>query len=887
MMGAINRQRHSVLLLRAAMAGSLLGSFPLMAAAQEGGGSAIANLTLEEIVVTAQRRAENIQEVSIAISAFDAAALRQQSIGNLYDIVGKVPSMVVNTGGGPRNSEVVSIRGQGQAYLASAGVVNYFAEVPLIQGTIIPSQGGPGTFFDIGSLQVLRGPQGTLFGRNTTGGAVLLGPKKPTDKFEGYVQAQAGNYDDREYEGVLNLPLIDDTLMVRIAYKDVKRDGFTRDVGPQAFGLTAVCDVESGDSCGFGNPSGAGFSGKDYDNKNWRHARVSVLWHPTEAIENNLIVLHARSRDNGTGIVFDGAGQGPNIANLTGNIAYDFPNLFSPLTMFDPTVTQSILERQKLLGKRKIALDTDQFFRVKHDGIIDTLSVDIRDNLTFRNIVSHQRMKIDYNWDLDGSILPMLSQLSPYVPLNVLDNPFASAGKHGNISDASQVTEEMQLIGKTFDDRLDFIVGVFYSRLKPEGLQGTGSFNAAVTEPGLMYSIKTTSKAIYAQSTLQLGLLSDSLEPWKLTFGFRYTEDETRGERHSVVGAYFLDRVYTDIANDIYTVPVRRARQKSEEPTWTLGLDYALNENTLLYGKVTHGYKAGGFSYSGVGGRLTFEPELVTNYEVGVKADFSLGGMPARLNANVFRLDYKDMQRAAASNVPIGSFVGGVCTGANGENFSASATCLDQGAITFNADKAWIRGLELEGLLRLSENFDISANYSYLDGEYDDFKQVVQQDPMRGGQPIQTCDGPRLVPTIGYPDIVADFSCIPVQNIPKHTAALNLRYQLPLGDGMGDMVLFASWNYVGRIYGSATTHPKDDPDAWIEKYDVLNISAEWNGVMGSNFDVRAFVNNVNDKTYRINAYPGLQQSTGFTNSTYGEPRMYGISLRYRFGALDS
>ena len=881
MMGAIIHPRCSALLRRTAIAGALLGPFTGVATAQQTDALATAALTLEEIVVTAQRRAENIQSVPVAISAFDAAALRQQSIGNLYDIVGKVPSTMVTTGGGPRNSEVVVIRGQGQSYLAPVGVVNYFAEVPLIQGTIIPNQGGPGTIFDIESMQVLRGPQGTLFGRNTTGGAVLLGPKKPTNEFEGYVQVQAGNYDDREYEGALNLPLIDDTLMVRIAYKDVKRDGFTKDVGPTAFGFSRVCDVASGNLCGFGNPSGRGFAGKDYDDKDWWHGRVSVLWRPTEAIENNLIVLRGRSQDNGTGIVLDGVGSGPNIANLVGNMAYNFPNIFSPMTMFDPTVTQSVLARQQSLGKRKIALDTDQFFLIEHSGIIDTLSVDLSENLTFRNIVSHQKMKVDYNWDIDGSLLPMLSQLTPHVPSYVFDNPFGAPGKRGNASDASQLTEEMQLIGKTFDERLDFIVGVFYSRLKPEGMQGTGAFNAATLEPGLLYSIKSTSKAVYAQSTLQLGLLSPSLESWKLTFGVRHTEDETDAARYST--AYFLDRVYTDVTNNIYTVPLRRAKQKSEEPTWTLGLDYTLSEGALLYGKVTHGYKAGGFNYAGISS-LTYEPEQVTNYELGIKTDFDLGGMPARVNANLFHLDYKDMQRAAANNTPIGSFVNGVCTGPNGEDFSASATCLDQGAMTFNADKAWIRGVELEAMLRLSESFDISASYSYMDAEYEDFKQVVQQDPMRGGLPIQTCDGPMLVPPIGYPDMVVDLSCLPVQNIPKHTAALNLRYRLPVGEGVGDVVLLASWNHVGERYGSATTHPKDDPMAWIGKYDLLNLSAEWNGVLGSNFDLRAFVNNATDRTYRVNAYPGLQQSSGFSNSTYGEPRMYGVALRYRFGA---
>lgn len=880
-MQAIMLRPNGSPLLRAAIVAGMFGSYTGITSAQQAGSPASGGLVLEEIVVTAQRRAENIQDVSIAISAFDANTLRQQSIANAYDIVGKVPSVMVSTGGGPRNSEVVVIRGQGQTYLAPVGVANYFAEVPLIQGTIMPTQGAPGTFFDLESLQVLRGPQGTLFGRNTTGGAVLLGPKKPGEHFEGYVQVQAGNYDDREYEGALNLPLVTDRLMVRVAYKDVSRDGFTKDVGPRAFGFNAVCDVGSGNSCGFGNPRGAGFAGKDYDNQDYWHARISVLWRPTDNIENNLVALRGRSHDNGTGIVFDGAGPGANLANLVGNMAYNLPNLFSPATMFDPTVTQSVLARQKALGKRKIALNTDQFFRVEHDAAIDTLAIDLRDNLTFRNILSHQEMKISYSWDNDGSILPILSQLPPYVPTTVHSNPLAPAGARGSLSDASQLTEEAQLVGKLLDDRLDFVVGLYYSKLEPEGLQGTGTFNAATIGPGTFYSIETTSKAIYAQGTLQLGLLAPSLEQWKLTVGARYTEDETRGTRYSE--NFYGDRVYSDVAGDVYTIPPRRAVLKSEEPTWTLGLDYELDDRTLLYGKITHGYKAGGFNYAGTG-PLTYEPELVTNYEIGAKADFDLGGMPARVNASVFHLDYQDIQRAAAYNHPIGRFVNGVCTGPNGENFSSSRTCLDQGAVTFNADEAWIRGVELEALLRLNQNFDISGSYSYLDGEYDDFRLKVQPDPIRGGYSTHTCDGPRQIPYIGQPDMVANLSCIPMQNIPRHTASLNLRYTQQLGDDIGEVVLLAGWNYRGRLYSSASTHPKDDPNAWIKSYDILNLSAEWNGIMGSNFDLRAFVNNATDKTYKVFGYIGLQQSTGFVTATYGEPRMYGVSLRYRFGA---
>ncbi len=202
------------------------------------------------MIVTAQRREENIQSVPVAITAFDNNSLREQNITSPLDLNGKVPGVTVGNGGQQRNGEVVTIRGQGQTYLSPVGVVNYFAEVPLIQSGVLANQGGPGTFWDLSSLQVLRGPQGTLFGRNTTGGAVLLGPKKPAEEFSGYVQAQGGDYDNKEYEGAVNVPLIEDKLMVRLSYKDVERDGFTEDVGPQPYGFNDVCQPMGELPCG-------------------------------------------------------------------------------------------------------------------------------------------------------------------------------------------------------------------------------------------------------------------------------------------------------------------------------------------------------------------------------------------------------------------------------------------------------------------------------------------------------------------------------------------------------------------------------------------------------------------------------------------------------------
>ena len=141
---------------------------------------------LSEIIVTARRRAERLQNVPISATAFDAGSLTQRNISNTQDLLGQVPSLVVGGSGQQRNSENVTIRGQGATFNAAPGVVLYSAEVPIIADQRNNAQNGGGlNYYDLASLQVLRGPQGTLFGRNTTGGAVLFEPQRPTDRLEG------------------------------------------------------------------------------------------------------------------------------------------------------------------------------------------------------------------------------------------------------------------------------------------------------------------------------------------------------------------------------------------------------------------------------------------------------------------------------------------------------------------------------------------------------------------------------------------------------------------------------------------------------------------------------------------------------------------------------
>jgi iron complex outermembrane receptor protein len=842
---------------------------------------------IADIIVTANRRAENNQKVATAVTAINADTLREQNIGTVSDLLGRVPSLNVAANGSQRDAETITIRGQGQTYLAPTGVVNYFSEVPLIQGSIIGSQGGPGTLFDLESLQVLRGPQGTLFGRNTTGGALLLGPKKPTGKLEGWVSAQVGNYDDREFEAVVNVPIVSDVLAIRAAYKRVDRDGYTKDVGTSDatvslpfqtpfFGPIVrpnAGQVLPGNGPNTGNLGlpGTGnlspdFRGRDYDDRHYWTARLGVLLRPVDGIENYLVGYYSKGHNNGTGQVLTSiADNHPTLINL---IANAYGNSFAPgnaaaFNATDPRIAAAVLGRQQALGPRHVSLNTDQFYRIKTWSVVDTFSAEITDGLVFRNIFGYQRLKQNYAWDLDGSYLPVLSQIPGSVtPATAARFSTLTAGARANVTDVSLLTEESQLQGTFLDGKFTFVVGGYYSKQKPEGLQATGSYNGAAYSGGGFFSITTKSKAAYAQGSLDLGTIAPILDGLKVTGGIRQTVDEYSGSRISV--NYVL-------------LPLAKADDRFRATTWTVGLDYQL-DRTLLFGKITRGYKAGGFNYAGVRpSGLTFDPEYVTSYELGAKTDFRVAGVPVRFNVSAYQLNYSNIQRANGDNVANG------CP--NAANPFCNTTGLDQGAQTYNIGKARVRGIELETTARLFPGFELSGSYSYTKAKYLDYLLNFPPDPLTGPQVgvKQTCNGPVTIPRgVTAPDTLVDLTCSPFPFTPENQFSVNARYAIELADA-GAIVLSGSYSHADPTWTAPASLPRGEPGGYIDAYDVFSASVDWNGMFGTSIDARAFVTNLTNQTYRISNSNGVDASLGYSTSIYSEPRMYGLQIRYRFG----
>ena len=214
---------------RVALALAIASTFPVAAWAEE-----TKDGDPSDIVVTARRVEEKLQDVPISISVYNQQQLSNRNITTGQDLAAYTPS-VSSEGRFGATQSTYAIRGFVQDIGTAPSVGVYFADVVAPRGpapsTPAGDGAGPGSFFDLQNVQVLKGPQGTLFGRNTTGGAVILVPQKPTDKLEGYAEASVGNHDMWRVQGVINLP-ISDTIKLRLGADRQKRHGYTRNILP-------------------------------------------------------------------------------------------------------------------------------------------------------------------------------------------------------------------------------------------------------------------------------------------------------------------------------------------------------------------------------------------------------------------------------------------------------------------------------------------------------------------------------------------------------------------------------------------------------------------------------------------------------------------------------
>jgi iron complex outermembrane recepter protein len=788
-------------------------------AAQESSATRAPNI-VADIVVTAQRKNERNQDVPISITAFSAERLQQQNIETGQDLSGVVPSLQVgNNGLGTREVEGFTLRGIGPSNQGATSVVVYLSDVPLPQGYAFTQQGGPGNYVDLESVQVLAGPQGTLFGRNTTGGAVLLVPHRPTNNVEGYIQGSYGNYDYVGLEGVLNIPLVDDKVLFRASGTYQDRDGYTRDL----------------------------VWNKDRDDLHYYAGRIGILLKPSERVENYLMAYGADSSNNGTAWVL----QDVLLPRLVAS------GRCAP----DPTCAVYLRQAEiaKAIGPRANRQSIDTFEKTRTWGIINKTSVEISDALTINNIISYQRYRKDFVFDQDGSPL-QISDAGPArypdfpvagltdqfgLPVTGYNNAVPNVGPRDNLK---QFTEELQLQGSLLDNDLTFTAGGFYYDQQPVSIQRqrtvsgchavrTGQCEATSN----VYQVSNNSRALYAQATFDFAALTPALASLRLTGGYRYTWDKIEGSSTFFigVGGGNVFCISSGLVTNDPSLCTYSARLKSRAPTWTVGLDYKPISDLLLFAKVSRGYKAGGYSaYAVRVATRTFDPERITSYEVGFKSDWRLGSVPLRLNMTAYQADYSNIQ------INMVDFANGL-TGSQ-----------------VRPAKAQIRGVEADATIRPFPILELGGNVSYTDAGYKKFTYFAQA-------PTEACNG--LVAAGG----LVDASCTPY-GANKWIYNIRASLDLPTPESLGALSLFANYSHLS----SFATSPRE-PGGILEPFGLLNLSAKLRSVARTGVDLEMFVTNATNKLYRIGN--SNISGNGYYSSLFGEPRMYGVRLRYRFG----
>ena len=792
------------------------------------------------IVVTAQRREELLQDVPVVITAFSNERLDQIGVTEPQDLYGSVPSLVIGTQGqGSREVQSYAIRGQGSTFQASPAVPVYLSEVPLISAISLSLQGGNGNFVDLENVQVLSGPQGTLFGRNTTGGAVLLVPAKPNNELGASVEVRAGNYDLRQVQGVVNVPIVDDELMVRVVGAMRKRDGYTRDL---------VWD-------------------KDRDDVDWFSGRIGIMMQPTDRFSNYILAYGSKSSTNGAGHIHGGF----NIEGLKGvGFCFDDPANAVPGLGFSCEVYREQSRIAEEIGPRPTRLGQDQFDKLSVYGLSNTTRYNLSDTLTVQNIVSYQTLRSNYSYDGDATPLQQYdNQIDKYpdfpieglaefgLPLFGYQN---AVDVNSPRDDLEQVTNELQLQGSLLDNNLDFVLGGFYYNQTPAGPWRNASLNycpalfTGLCGPNYQSSgVSNRSKALFAQATLDFGAFSPGLEGLALTGGYRYTWDRVKGFANSY--SFNADGLTIACNNTSENLLIENlddcefsSTLKSSAPTWTVGLDWEATPDLLVYGKVSRGYKAGGFNAFSV--RPTtrvFGPEELTSYEAGFKSSFNLGAIPSVLNISAYHSDYKNIQRAGGDFNPV--------TGASG------AQILNP--------TARIRGIEGQFSIRPVPQVELGGTASYTDADYKEFNIPVLA-------PGEDCNGP-----VNFGD-VGDVSCIPFQYVSPWIVNVYTAINVPMG--VSDMKLFVSYSFVDDQNTDPLTLPKNQPGGILESYSTLDASLDLTNVADTGIDLGLFATNITNELYRVSNTNVFQIGSLLTRSgLYGEPRMYGVKLGFAFG----
>ncbi len=628
---------------------------------------------LEEVIVSATRRAEtDLQTTPVAVSAVNDEEFAKLFAQDIGEIALFVPNFSAATVTG-FNAASFAMRGAAETDIIvyfdpKVGVIVDDFVVPHVQTQLLEP-------FDIEAVEVLRGPQGTLFGKNTTAGAVVVRTKRPDlENSGGEVSLRYGSFDDTKLNFALNAPL-SDTWGFRFSGLYQKSDGYYEngkvDTPTDAFGA-AIGDAAAA------NGTTVRGDGRNLGGKDVFSARAKLLWEPNDRFNLLGQLEFIKDRSDPVPVINDTPANAGQLATLFG---------FPGVTSGDP-LDQAGIHNSSIVG-----LDGDQ--EVDVFGAYLNAEYELA-NSTFYGLVGYREQE---------------SRL-PNEYLGTAYESFFGATRDDD-------RETMQLEGRIASDNdgmFNYVVGAFYQTndvdfcvLQQLGL--TEFFGSAV--PGVLDNSNplilcnrqdATAAAVFAELTF------DITDRFGLGIGARYTDEEKDyiAREGLPVGFVFPNGQFNEPLDgqdySLASFAVQRDKQSWSEPTWKVTGSYQFTDDVFGYATVSRGFKSGGYNdQAGSGGFTNFplqsyDPEFATSYELGVKSSFADDRV--RLNATLFNVNYEDFQRSTVVSVPGTAF---------------------QETRTFNAADVDAQGLELELTALLSDNLTLRANLGTLDAEYNEF----------------------------------------------------------------------------------------------------------------------------------------------------------------------
>ena len=777
--------------------------------AQEGGMSSL----MEEVTVTARKREEGLQDTPIAVSAFSGESLEARGIQKVDDIASLTPNMSfdnINTNGGGGSSAAVFIRGVGQRdFLPSAdpGVGLYVDGVYYAR-----SIGSVLDLIDIERVEVLRGPQGTLFGRNTTGGAVSIHTIKPHEEFDGKVRVRVGIDDRLDVLGKVNIP-ISDSVFMSASLASFNQDGFV--VNP--------------------------LNGLDTGDDETTAFRGAVRWLVNEDVEINISGDYSRDRENGqarvssldpnravnfiapnspmstgnagfTNNVFFGANSpinpangGPGISNPGGDP--NFVRTFSTCdaTFANPAGTNAACANANTVGLGQNTGTNPTFSDVDTYGMSGTIDWSVTDSIDVKSITAWREVDSSFAHDGDSS-------------------PFLLSYVRDEIYEQRQFSQEIQILGTAFDDRLQWIVGGFY--FTEDGINyNPVDFPAVDIESGGGFDHESV--AGFAQGTFDV---TDRLH---ITAGIRYTKDTkdfiVEPGTIGVIGAVNMQSVVPALAPPGFTVKLiddGTTTLKADDWTPMVNISFDWNDDLMTYFTYSEGFKSGGVQQRNAGrfgaSAPTYDPEFVESFEIGFKYNHPSGSFV--LNGAAFYGDYTDIQLETLAP-------GGIAPQ------------------LANAGEAEIKGFELEARWSPIESWFFEAALGHLDGQI-------------------TATEPGIVNT-GFPT-VGDR----LLQVPKWTLATSVIKEFGLGD-MGTITARVDYNYRTKVYFAAD----NDPRSVMQSHGLMNASVGWDSA-DDKYSLIFHANNIFDK--RRVLYSELAGSSGTQNDILGRDFAWYLTGEYRF-----